>query len=174
MAAHDPGGGAPASRYQRRWLAAYWAAAALNLAFLVLALGGDDVSGAAYFAVTTGSVASLLGSTMATHVHLRGVDDRDFDEATSIMRAVAVAWLLLSLFMVCAVVAATDFGATATVDPARQQDVLDVADGLAAQLFGAAALLVVVGDGYARYRRLLAVHPATPSRASRRRRQARG
>ena len=174
MAAHNPAQSRRTSRYQRRWLAAYWAAAALNLAFLVLALGGDDVSGAAYFAVTTGSVASLLGSTMATHVHLRGVDDRDFDEATSIMRAVAVAWLLLSLFMVCAVVAATDFGATATVDPARQQDVLDVADGLAAQLFGAAALLVVVGDGYTRYRRLLAARPAPSSRASRLRRRGRG
>jgi len=141
--------------YGRRWLVAYWAAATLNLVFVLLALGGEDVPPSAYFSVLTGAVTSFAGAAMATHLVRVGVSDVDFDDATSTMRVVVVGWLLLCVAMVVTVMVATDFGAQSTVGPEATGAVLDFADGVAAQLFGVAALFVIVGDGYTKYRRLL-------------------
>jgi hypothetical protein len=58
--------------------------------------------------------------------------------------------------MVVTVMVATDFGERSTVGPETTAAVLEFADGVAAQLFGVAALFVIVGDGYTKYRRLLA------------------
>lgn len=157
---------AETSAYQRRWLWAYWGAALLNAAFLLVALTGSGVPGSAYFTVATGAAASVLGALMATHLTRRQVDDRDFDEATGVMRAVVAAWVLLVASMVAATVIGTDFGARSSAGPEATQAVLDIADGIGAQLFGAAALLIVVGDGYSTYRRLLTTtRDATPRAA---------
>lgn len=145
------------SPYCRRWLAAYWTAAGLNLLFLVLALTGEDVPSQALFAVSTGAIAAVLGAAMASHMVRRGIGDRDFDEATSSMRIVCVGWLLLVLVMLIGVAGGSGMGARDSAGGQATQDVLAVSDGIVPALFGVAALFVVVGDGYTKYRRQIAV-----------------
>jgi len=144
------------SAYCQRWLAAYWTAAGLNLLFLVLALTGEDVAIPALFAVGTGAIAAVLGTAMASHLVRRGIEDRDFDEATSSMRIVCVGWLLLVLVMVIGVAAGSEMGARDTAGDQATQEVVAVSDSIVPALFGVAALFVVVGDGYTKYRRQLA------------------
>ena len=142
--------------YGRRWLVAYWAAAALNVVFVLLAVSGEDVPSSAYFSVLTGAATSLAGAAMATHLVRVGVSDVDFDDVTATMRVIVVGWLILCLAMIVTVMVATDFGARSTVGPETTDALVGFADGVAAQLFGVAALFVIVGDGYTKYRRLLA------------------
>lgn len=142
-------------RYQRRWLYAYGTSASMNLIFVLLALTGDNVPPASYFAVLTGTVTSFAGAVMASHLVRIRVSDVDFDEATATIRVIAVGWLLSCIAMAFTVMAATDFGARATVGPEATPAILNFADGITAQLFGVAALFVVAGDSYTRYRRLL-------------------
>jgi hypothetical protein len=144
------------NRYRRRWVIAYWAAAALNLLFVLLALTGEDVSTSAYFAVLTGAVTSTAGASMATHLDRVGIGDVEFDDVTATMRVIVVGWLMLCLTLVVTVMVATDFGARSTVGPETTDAVVAFADGIAAQLFGVAALFVIMGDGYTKYRRALA------------------
>lgn len=143
------------STYQRRWLAAYWSAAGLNVLFVLLALIGEDVPPGAYFAVLTGATTSIAGAAMATHLVLMGVGDVDFDDVTATMRVIVVGWLMLCLAFLVTVLAATDFGARSTVGPETTDAVVAFSDGVAAQLFGLAALFVIVGDSYTKYRRML-------------------
>lgn len=148
--------------YQAIWLSLYWIAAACSLVFLALALLGGGVAAESLFAVAAGAVATTLGASMATHLLLRRVSDADFDDATGLMRVVVVGWLLLSLTLVLGVVAATDWGATASVGAEARRSMLAIADSVVGELFGAAALFVVVGDGFGRYRQLLAKPPPLP------------
>lgn len=146
----------PNTSYRRRWLTAYWAAATLNVLFALLALTGEDVPPTAYFAVLTGAATSVAGAAMATHLVRVGVSDVDFDDVSATMRVIVVGWLMLCLALIVTVMVATDFGARSTVGPETTDAVVAFADGVAAQLFGVAALFVIVGDGYTKYRRLLA------------------
>lgn len=143
------------TRYRRRWLYAYWSAAILNGVFVLLALTASDAPAAAYFAVLTGAVTSITGAAMATHLVVSGVSDVEFDDATATMRVIVVGWLVLCLAMVVTVMAATDFGARDTAGPEAINAVVTFSDGIAAQLFGVAALFIVMGDGYTKYRQLL-------------------
>jgi Na+/proline symporter len=147
---------ARSSAYCRRWLRAYWAAGALNLLFLVLALTGGDVPARAYFALIVGAVASALGAAMATHLVRRGIGPRDFDEATSSMRIVVVGWCLLVAAMLVGTVLGSGFGDRSSAGDEATGAVLDISASIAPELFSVAALFVVVGDGYTKYRRLLA------------------
>ena len=145
----------PSSPYCRRWLVAYWTAASFNLLFLVLALTGQNVPIQALFAVGTGAIAAVLGTAMASHMVRRGIGDRDFDEATSSMRIVCVGWLLLVLVMLIGVAAGSEMGTRDSAGGEATGEVLAVSDSIVPALFGVAALFVVVGDGYTKYRRQL-------------------
>jgi len=146
------------SPYCRRWLAAYWTAGGLNLLFLVLALTGEDVPIQALFAVSTGAIAAVLGAVMASHMVRHGIGDRDFDEATSSMRIVCVGWLLLVLVMFIGVASGSDLGTRDSAGGQATGEVLAVSDSIVPALFGVAALFVVVGDGYTKYRRQIAAN----------------
>ncbi len=154
------------SRYQRRWLRVYWSAASLNVLFFLFAVTGGGVPGPAFLAVTLGALASLLGASMASHLMRRRISDRDFDDATSLMRVVSVAWLVLAGTIVMVTLVAGGFGQRSP-GPGATQAVIEISDSVSAQLFGAAALLLVVGDGYTKYRRLLADSDSTEPPAPR-------
>ncbi len=143
------------SAYCRRWLASYWTTAALSLIFLLLALTGSDVPVSALFAVGTGAIAAIGGTAMAAHLAHRGIADRDFDDATASMRVVVVGWLLLVSTIIIGVLVGSGVGSRNTVGTEATQGVLAVSESIGPTLFGVAALFVVVGDGYTKYRRLL-------------------
>lgn len=143
------------SAYCRRWLAAYWTTAALSLTFLLLALTGSDVPVSALFAVGTGAIAAIGGAAMASHLAHRGIGDRDFDDATASMRIVVVGWLLLVTTIVVGASVGSGGGTRNAAGTEATKDVLSVSESIGPTLFGVAALFVVVGDGYTKYRRLL-------------------
>lgn len=142
------------SRYQRWWLVSYWVAVALSLVFVLLALFGDGVPGVARIAVSLGAVAAVASTLMATSLSRLGVDDVEFDEATSAMRVIVVAWVVLVVVMVTGTVVGTGAGETDVADADATGAVVGVSEGAAGVLFGLAALFVVAGDGYTKYRRL--------------------
>ena len=141
--------------YQRLWVIGYWAVAALNVIVLVLAITGSGVPIQALVAVWLGTLASIGGMLMASDLMHRGVSDRDFDDATKVMRIMVVAWVLLAVSIIVAVVIGTDGGNQAEVAPEAEQALLDLSNQVAAQLFGAAAFFIIIGDEYTKYRRLV-------------------
>ncbi|SDS35798.1 hypothetical protein SAMN04488570_1703 [Nocardioides scoriae] len=141
--------------YQLGWVVTYWSATGLSLLFLLLAVTTPDVPGSTVAALGFGSTAALAGSTLATLLRRAGVAAIDFDDATAPMRVLAAAWAVLLVAMLVAVAVGTGWGARDSAGPEATSSVLSVADRVAAQIFGVAALFVVVGDGYTKHRRLL-------------------
>lgn len=148
------------SRYQTAWIVLFWIAAACNLLFLLLALLSAVLT--ALVPLACGALASTAGAAMASHLSRRGLDDRDFDEVAASMRIVVVGWGLLAVTMVVAAAVGTRLFEVARPGQAAVDAVLAVSESVASQLFGAAALFVVVGDGYTKYRRFLRLAPAAP------------
>lgn len=142
------------TRYQVWWVRCYWLATALTVVFLFLALTGSDVGFGSRISVTLAVVATALGSLMATRIRRHGVSDVDFDDGTSGMRVIAVGWASLVVLLLVAATFGTGFGMTASVDPDVKEGVVGFSASLATTLFGLAALIAVVGDGYTKYRRL--------------------
>jgi len=134
----------------------YWVAAALNVLFLLLALVGDDVPAVARIAVTLGAVSTVAGTLMAASLFRVGITDVEFDESTSAMRVIVVAWAVLVTVMVGATVVGTDAGERSSAGVGSTETVVGVSEGAAGVLFGLAALFVVAGDGYTKYRKLTA------------------
>ncbi|GAA4118875.1 hypothetical protein GCM10022415_18340 [Knoellia locipacati] len=143
---------ATAGSYQARWLVAYWVTVALTVVFLLLAITGEGVAGVARIAITLGVVAALAGTLMAVAVSRMGVSDVEFDEATSAMRVITVAWVVLVTVLVVGTVLGTGAGDRRVADAGTTASVVGVSEGATGALFGLAALFVVVGDGYTRYR----------------------
>ena len=144
------------SRYQRRWLVAYWCAVGLSLLFVLLALTGDGVPAVAVIAVVLGAVASSTSTLMATALFRLGITDVEIDEATSAMRVIVVAWAVLVAVMITAAVVGTGGGDTDSASQGSVDTVVGVSEGGAGVLFGLAALFVVAGDGYTKFSRLMA------------------
>ena len=142
------------TRYQVWWVRSYWIATALTVVFLVLALTGSGVGFGSHVSVTLAVVATALGSLMASRIQRHGVTDVEFDEGTSGMRVIAVGWSALVILLLIAATFGTGFGLTASVDPDVADGVVGFSASLATTLFGFAALIAVVGDGYTKYRRL--------------------
>lgn len=140
-------------RYQRAWLATFWAAAALNVLFVVLAVGGTGVPPAAVLAVISGAIAVITGSFIATAAYRIGIDDAEFDDVAKGPRIAVFAWLILGGAVVGGALVGSDFG-TSPLDPRFVEVIVQFSEGVTAQLFGLAILFVVVGDGYTAYRRL--------------------
>lgn len=148
---------------RRRWVATYWATTMVSALFLVMAVSAPDIPAGSYAALGFGCLAGVCGSLMAARLHRAGVDVPDFHEATAAVRTLAVAWLVLIAALVVATVVGTGLGERPTAGPGAIEAVLAVADGVAAQVFGAAAFFVVVGDGYTKYARLLDRRSPPPS-----------
>jgi hypothetical protein len=142
------------TRYQVWWVRSYWIATALTVVFLVLALTGSGVGIGSRVSVTLAVVATALGSLMASRIRQHGVTDVDFDDGTSGMRVIAVGWAALVVLLLIAATFGTGFGVTASVDADMADGVVGFSASLATTLFGFAALIAVVGDGYTKYRRL--------------------
>lgn len=109
----------------------------------------------ALFAVLLGSLASIGGMLMGVDLMRRGVSDYDFDDATQVMRIMVVAWVLLAGSILITTVVGTDGGNRADVAPEAEQALLNISSAVAAQLFGAVAFFLIVGDEYTKYRRLV-------------------
>lgn len=103
----------------------------------------------------SGGLEALSGALMAMDLSRRRVDDIDFDEATTAMRVIVVAWAVLLAALVVSSVVGSGFGARPSAGEEVIESVLAIADGVTGQIFGAATLFVFVGDGYSKYRRLL-------------------
>lgn len=157
-----PQGGGPRSgkvrrrsRYQRRWMVAYLTVVVLNVIFLLLAMTGTGVPAEALFAVWLGTLASIAGVIMGADLIRRRVEDTDFDDATKVMRIMAVAWVLLAVSMIVTVVVSTGGGIRASVTPEDEDALVAISGAVATQVFGAVAFFLVVGDEYTKYRRLV-------------------
>lgn len=85
----------------------------------------------------------------------RRVEDTDFDDATKVMRIMAVAWVLLAVSMIVTVVVSTGGGIRASVTPEDEDALVAISGAVATQVFGAVAFFLVVGDEYTKYRRLV-------------------
>ena len=168
MERNEPPGPARATSgrgYQTIWLVLYWLIAAISLCSLLFVLfvplaASAQVAAAGLFTAVTSSAATLLGATMATHLAVRGIGSVDFDDATSAMRVVVVAYAVGEAALLAIVVSAWDWTRT---DLGLSVDVIaslaSISQGVAAQVFGAAALFLVVGDAFTKYRRMLVALP---------------
>ena len=147
------------SAFQRGWLAVYWTATALSLAFVALAVTGSGVGLGGYLGTGLGAAAALLGASMSTRLTHAGISDVGFARATASMRQTSAAWLVFVAVLVVLTVVQTGGGATSVVDT----DVaVDATEGLTSTIFGAAALAAVLGGGYSDYREAMAQLAATP------------
>jgi uncharacterized membrane protein YhaH (DUF805 family) len=152
LPAPAPGGGTRRSSYQRRWLVLYWFALVCNATFLALALAGRGVVAESVVALALGLIAVAAGALMAQALHRRRCDDVTFDGATQGQRVVGLAWLLLVVIMVVATVVGTGAGARASAGTDAIALVQGLFESAAGTLFGFAALLLVAGDGYTKFR----------------------
>lgn len=158
-------------RYQITWVVLSWLVTGLSLVSLLYVIVvppilGVEIPAVGLFTAATSSVATVLGSAMATHLVARGVGSVDFDDATSTMRVVVVAYALVQVTVAVILLGAVDWDRP-SLRPDAIEDMASLSQGVAAQVFGAAALFLVVGEGFSKYRRLLASHPRRPSTASR-------
>ena len=152
-----------ASRYQRRWVYLYRAAIACYLVFLILALAGAGITASNVAGLVLGLVSAAGGLTMAEVLHRRGCDDVTFDSATQGLRVVAVAWAALVIVMLVTTTIATGLGTRASAGEQANRLVVGLFDSAAGTLFGLAALLLVAGDGYTKFRQALLELRSTPS-----------
>ncbi|GAB2608637.1 hypothetical protein [Pseudactinotalea suaedae] len=143
------------SRYRTRWLYLYRAAIACYLVFLALALTGEGVTPSNVAGLVLGLVSAAGGLTMAEVLHRRGCDDVTFDSATQGLRVVAVAWAALVIIMIVTVMIGTGLGTRTSAGAGANGLVEGLFDSAAGTLFGLAALLLVAGDGYTKFRQAL-------------------
>ncbi|MGC5172494.1 hypothetical protein ACLQ2Q_17805 [Microbacterium sp. DT81.1] len=152
------------STYQKRWLTAYGVATALSLYLLVAAALSPPFDGALLVPTGLGALAAVLGLLMATRLARRTIPDERFDAATAGMRTVAVAWLLFAATLVVLAVTETRFGATAEIDPSIA---VEATSSFVGTIFGAAALVLIIDNGYTDYRKEMAEIKARPTYARR-------
>jgi len=141
----------------------YRAAIACYLVFLILALAGAGITASNVAGLVLGLVSAAGGLTMAEVLHRRGCDDVTFDSATQGLRVVAVAWAALVIVMLVTTTIATGLGTRASAGEQANRLVVGLFDSAAGTLFGLAALLLVAGDGYTKFRQALLELRSTPS-----------
>jgi hypothetical protein len=142
------------SWYQKGWLIVFWAAAALSVLFVLLALTGSGVPSGAILAVVSGAVAAVAGALMASMASRRGINDVEFDGLAKGMRVAVVAWVILMGAIVIGAMVGSGFGSR-PLDANVVQKVTSFSESVTSQIFGFAVLFSVVGDGYTSYRKLV-------------------
>lgn len=148
------------SGYQRIWLTIYWLATTLSFCFVVMAAVEPPFDAELVVLTGFGALATLLGALMAARLARRSIADERFDAATAGMRTLSIAWLVFLMVLVVLTITQTRFGETGEVDTSIA---VNVTGTLVSTIFGAAALLLVVGSGYTDYRNEMA---ATRARTS--------
>lgn len=140
------------SRYQRRWTAGYWTATVLTAALATFAVLTQS-SVPQTLALVLGTCAAVIGSLMATSLYRASISDPDFDEATSIMRSATLAWCALIAVIVAVMVIAVASGSMSLTPQLIELIDFVATESLLGQIAGLALFLLIVGDGYVKFRK---------------------
>jgi hypothetical protein len=140
-AARVPAARVPAA--QQVWLVLYWFALAVNVALLLVGLASRETTFASLVALVLAAVSTLIGVIFAIRIARAHVTTTVFVKATTTVRVIALAWVLLSLAIVS--------GAVVAVFAGLPREDVDWSAGFAGTV-GAISILAALGPAYSEYR----------------------
>lgn len=138
-------------RTQSLWLTIYWIAAVINTWLMVQGIASiATLPLPAIVAVILACISTVIGAVFATRIVRHGVSTTVFVKATTTVRVIAVAWIVLELAIIST--------AVVSVITAIDTSELDWSAGFAGTV-GSISLLAVLGPAYSEYRGAVAPPP---------------
>lgn len=139
-------------RTQRVWLTVYWVAAGVNTLLMIEAIASASELGLpSLVAVVLAFVSTVVGALFATRILRHRVDTTTFVKATTTVRVIAVAWVVLEF----AIVSTSIISVATGIEIAE----LNWSAGFAGTV-GSISLLAVLGPAYSEYRQAIAPPPS--------------
>jgi hypothetical protein len=137
-----------APRAQSVWLTIYWTAAVINTWLMIQGIASvATLPLPSVVAVILACVSTVLGAIFATRILRHRVSTTIFVKATTTVRVIAIAWIVLEV----AIVSTAVVSVLTNIDTSE----LDWSAGFAGAV-GSISLLAVLGPGYSEYREAIA------------------
>lgn len=137
-----------APRTQSVWLTIYWTAAVINTWLMVQGIASiATLPLPAIVAVILACISTVIGAIFATRIVRHGVSTTVFVKATTTVRVIAVAWIVLEV----AIISTAVVSVLTNIDTSE----LDWSAGFAGTV-GSISLLAVLGPAYSEYREAMA------------------